>query len=173
DALGLVDRKTQRLVQMSAETEEQPAVCKILSKKDLYEQKKAKKKRAFEKSNVWKQLEINWGISSHDLKHRLKKVKEFIDKGKSVEIVLLPKRKALPASQQQATDLLKEVKRAIIAIGGTESRKMNGALLGDLHLFVEKSKDSPVQQQQQQQAQQAAPAEGGESEEQTSSVPPA
>lgn len=151
DALQLIDQKTQKLVQMSPETEEQPAVCKILNKRDLYQQEKLKKKRQSARANTSKQLEINWGISKHDLKHRLKKAKEFIDKGKSVEIVLLPKKKALPATQQQATELLKEVKLAIIDMGGKESRKMDGALLGDLHLFVEKSKDPSVQQQQPQQ----------------------
>ncbi|KAI5289833.1 hypothetical protein KEM54_003106, partial [Ascosphaera aggregata] len=145
EALNQVDRRTHHLIQMSAETEEQPAVCKVISKKDLYRREKERKKqKSRAKMNQWKQLEINWGTSKNDLKQKYAKVKEIFDKGKGVEIVLLPKKRTQQATQEQAVNLLRAVKLAIIELDGKEVKPMDGVLLGDLRLFAAKASEAEL-----------------------------
>ncbi|KAF9273602.1 hypothetical protein BGZ68_001362 [Mortierella alpina] len=63
-----------------------PPICKLFSKKELYEKAKAAKqaKKANELST--KELQLNWGTDPHDLNHKLSKFRAFLEKGHRVEI---------------------------------------------------------------------------------------
>ncbi|KAG0210357.1 hypothetical protein BGX28_009409 [Mortierella sp. GBA30] len=63
-----------------------PPICKLFSKKELYEKSKAAKqaKKANELST--KELQLNWGTDSHDLNHKLAKFRAFLEKGHRLEI---------------------------------------------------------------------------------------
>ncbi|KAI5310787.1 hypothetical protein KEM55_002062 [Ascosphaera atra] len=145
EALAPVDREKECLVQMVAETEDSPAVVKVFSKDELVEKYDRKKKGGGGSS--WKQLELNWGIEAHDLQHRLKKIEEFIELGKSVELILMPKKKKKPATREQAFWLVKEVKLGIKQMKGKEIKPMEGALLGELRIFAKKKNAAEVAEQ--------------------------
>ncbi|KAF9566606.1 hypothetical protein EC968_003696 [Mortierella alpina] len=63
-----------------------PPICKLFSKKELYEKAKAAKqaKKANELST--KELQLNWGTDPHDLNHKLAKFRAFLEKGHRVDI---------------------------------------------------------------------------------------
>lgn len=134
-ALQTFDRSVFALVQMAAGSEVRPPVCKVQTWEEIEERRKERAKPAKEPS---KQLELNWGINDHDLEHRLRKLQQFLEKGKQVEILLLPKKKKKAATKEQAMHVLRQVKSAIIQMGGIEWKSMSGSLLGVLTLFVKK-----------------------------------
>lgn len=138
-ALRTFDRSNNALVQMAPKTADRPAVCKVMTLEEVEERRK-ERERAHAKpvKEPSKQLEFNWGIEDHDLEYRLKKLQQFLDKGKQVEILLLPKRKKKLATKEQAIHVLRRVKAAIIQSGGMEWKNMSGSLLGVLTLFVRK-----------------------------------
>lgn len=143
EALNGFDRNKSLLLQVSPETPTRPAICKIMLKIELKEREKAKAKAAKQASgSSVKQIELNWGIDGHDLEHRLKKVREFLEKGKPVEFILLPKKKKKRATMEQAQSLVHTIKSRLPELGGTEVKPMAGTLLGVLHMFVQKKSDS-------------------------------
>ncbi|KAI5292745.1 hypothetical protein KEM52_006100 [Ascosphaera acerosa] len=124
-ALARIDLKTHLLLQMSPQTAEQPAVCKVASKAALYRREKEKRRQQkASRATAWKQLEINWGTGKHDLKQKFAKAREFVEHGRNVEIILQPKKRAQQATRDQATSLLREVKLQIIRMGGKETKPM-------------------------------------------------
>lgn len=82
------------------------AVVKILNKKDAYDrdraallERKAKKKStSFEE----KEVQLTWGVSAHDLSHKLKKARQVLEKGGRVGLVVSsPKGSALPGREER------------------------------------------------------------------------
>ncbi|KAF9941115.1 hypothetical protein BGZ75_009251 [Mortierella antarctica] len=82
--LRSIDRSQYFLVEVDAGAF--PPICKLFSKKELYEKAKAAKqaKKANELST--KELQLNWGTDPHDLNHKLAKFRAFLEKGHRVEI---------------------------------------------------------------------------------------
>ncbi|KLJ12399.1 hypothetical protein EMPG_12560 [Blastomyces silverae] len=141
-ALHTFDRYVNILLQVAPETAERPAICKITSKGVLQQKLQAKSKTPKDPSRALKQVELNWGIDGHDLAHRMKMVETYFEKGKRVEFILLQKdkrRKTLP-TPDKARELVKTVKEQIAEMGGVETKKMEGTLLGRLTIYAEKAK---------------------------------
>ncbi|KAL8742482.1 MAG: hypothetical protein Q9190_005044, partial [Brigantiaea leucoxantha] len=78
----------------SIDTRPRIPVCKIV---DKVEYRQAEKERQKSKKDAGtartKQVEVNWGIDGHDLEIRLRRMEEFLNKGKRVEVVFGKKRK--------------------------------------------------------------------------------
>ncbi|KAF8942089.1 hypothetical protein BGZ47_006897 [Haplosporangium gracile] len=82
--LKTFDRSKYFLIEVDSSA--QPPICKLFSKKELYEKAKATKqaKKANELST--KELQLNWGTDAHDLEHKLAKFRAFLEKGHRLEI---------------------------------------------------------------------------------------
>lgn len=86
--------------------EELAPVCRILDKHAHAKAAEEKEKEWRRKQKNLKELEINWAIDAHDLKHRLDRFLEFLEKGKRVEVTLARKRKSRPATPDEASALV-------------------------------------------------------------------
>lgn len=109
---GLADEEGQGEEGVDAEhlstqqLEELAPVCRIIDKHAHAKAEEEKQKEWRRKQKNLKELEINWAIDSHDLKHRLDRFLEFLEKGKRVEVTLARKRKSRPATPQEASALV-------------------------------------------------------------------
>lgn len=137
NALRTFVRSDYFLVQMAPETPEKPAVCKIISKKRLREQKheKAKASRAVKQSS--KQIELNWAIDPHDLSYRMKQLEGFLSKGRKVEVIMARKKGKRRVTEEEAQKLLATVKETVQELGATESKAMQGKPPSMVTMFVE------------------------------------
>jgi translation initiation factor IF-3 len=140
DALKSFNRNENFLVQVAAETWDKAAVCKILSKKYLREQEhlRAKAARALAVNATVKQIELNWAIDPHDLSHRLKQMSNFLEKGRKVEILMTPKKGKRRATIEEAKNLMQTVKQRVQETGAGETKAMEGALLQQVTMYVQK-----------------------------------
>ncbi|KAG0246866.1 hypothetical protein BGX31_006930 [Mortierella sp. GBA43] len=88
--LQSIDRSQYFLIEVNSRVD--PPICKLVSKKELYQQAKALKqaKKANEQSS--KELQLNWGTDPHDLEHKLAKFKAMLEKGHRLEIQINGKR---------------------------------------------------------------------------------
>ena len=93
EVLKSFNRKEYDLIQVSKDKDETP-VCKILSKKELFEKKK-KNKSTKSPGSVLKELEITTVISDHDLGIKMRKAMEFLTKGYRLQFTIL-RRSGLP-----------------------------------------------------------------------------
>ena len=130
------------LIQVGVGRDDIP-VCKIMERKLLIlqrmERTKLEKEKARQsKANVPKEIEVSWAVTQHDLESKLRQMESFLSKGKKVEILLANKKRAKRASPEEAESLLNSIRKRIQDIGAREAKAMDGSLLGQATLTVEK-----------------------------------
>lgn len=88
-AMELADEQGIDLVELTRDTE--PPVCRLLdySKYCYEQQKKAKRARKNFKTKTVKEIKIGCNIAENDLQVKLKKIKQFIQTGHTVRIVVM------------------------------------------------------------------------------------
>jgi translation initiation factor IF-3 len=124
-------------VQLELHAEHKIPVCKIISKRDEYENAKRKKaaskeakKQSFKGSEQgMKTLELNWAIDQNDLGHRLEKLKQFLEEGRRVEVVLAGKKKGRKATKEECEALLDRIETTVEE---TEGAKEKGPMEGKI-----------------------------------------
>lgn len=139
DVLRELDPKTHTLVEVGLSPdvtkEEHIPVCKILTRKGIFEAEKRKKAAAKERKKstpaAMKTIELNWAIDSKDLSHRLSKAVGFLQEGRKLEIVLASKKRGRKASPQECEEVLARVKGLMDEVEGVrEVQAFEGKLGG-------------------------------------------
>ncbi|KAJ9658417.1 hypothetical protein H2198_003701 [Neophaeococcomyces mojaviensis] len=88
-----------------------------------------------------KQIELNWAISAHDLDLKMKQLKEFVEKGKKVEILLAAKKRQRRATPEEAQNVVKHIRKTISEIERCkELAPMDGTVGGQALMVVQKTK---------------------------------
>jgi translation initiation factor IF-3 len=116
DILSSVDLKTHYVELVG----EQPdPTVKIISKKDTFDkfkERKAKMKSTAKNEIEQKEIQLTWGVASGYLAHKLKKVRQELEKGNRVNVLYARKRgQRLPSPQemearvQETLDLMRDV----------------------------------------------------------------
>ncbi|KAI9692000.1 MAG: hypothetical protein M1820_009618 [Bogoriella megaspora] len=103
-------------------------ICRIISKEELRAQEKAKSKQKKSPDDLTKELEINWAIDKNDLQHRLKKMAQFLEQGRRVEVLLARKKGGRQATPKEAESVTQIFRDKAKEVGGTEWRSMEGNL---------------------------------------------
>lgn len=134
ETISNLDLTKFSLVQVQPSQPGKLPVCKIIDKKKLYEQKKAKSKVV--KSAPSKTIELNWAIEQGDLAHRLDKIQDFLAKGMKLEVVISPKRRGKLATQDQAEDVLKRVRATASEVPGVREVKGKPGVLGKEYILL-------------------------------------
>ncbi|KAF9924703.1 hypothetical protein FBU30_005373 [Linnemannia zychae] len=102
--LRTIDRSKYFLVEVDPNA--RPPICKLFSKKELYEKSKASKQAKKANEISTKELQLNWGTDSHDLEHKLAKCKAFLEKGYRLDVQINGKKGR--TTTQQDRDLVFE-----------------------------------------------------------------
>jgi translation initiation factor IF-3 len=66
-------------------------IVKIFSKQASFEERKASKGKK-KNQMVLKEIQMTWGVASGDLAHKLRKVRQELEKGNRVDLVYAPKK---------------------------------------------------------------------------------
>lgn len=88
-ALSLAQQKSLDLVEITSTTN--PPIAKIISfdKYRYQAEKEAKKKRATQKIQEQKQIQISVGEAKNDLERKAQRIKEFLAEGHQIEIFMV------------------------------------------------------------------------------------
>ncbi|OTB18885.1 hypothetical protein K445DRAFT_314730 [Daldinia sp. EC12] len=144
--LRTLDRKTHALVMVAPPPaaadpdtlDASAAICRIIDKAAAKAAAIEAEQRARRKAIDTKELEFSWGISPHDLGHKLRRLRQFLDQGLSVEVILAKKRGGKPVPVETAEEVLKAVRASLKDVeGAKESRKMDGKVGGIVRLYFE------------------------------------
>ncbi|KEF53588.1 uncharacterized protein A1O9_10563 [Exophiala aquamarina CBS 119918] len=138
-----INRSTTHVVQITKPGEREIAVVKIMDRRDMIKsianrEEATRKAAATAKSKKPKQLELNWAIAPNDLQMKLNQMESFLQQGKKVEIMLAAKRHQRKATVDEANAVMKAVRDRIEAAGAKESKPMEGRLLGQVLMAIEK-----------------------------------
>lgn len=123
-------------------------VCKIISKRNFRLAEATKHKPKKNAATSSKELEVHWTMAPNDLKHKLERLKEFLDQGRRVEVVIGKKRKGWKdkkeASDEAANHILKQIRDCVAEVeGAREWKEMDGQLRGGLVMFFEAKREKP------------------------------
>lgn len=141
--LRTIDRQKQ-VVRALRVPSEGPAIVEITTKDVLtriLKEREAKKAEQEKKRRELKpkQVELNWAISGNDLDLKLKQLRQFVEKGKRVEILLAAKKRQRKASPEEAENVMKEIRKTISEIEGCkELKSMEGRIGGQVVMTVGK-----------------------------------
>lgn len=105
-------------------------ICKILDKKAEWDKKQAKKTSANASSAASptgkpkasapgppKEVHLTWGVTPHDLSHKLAKARELLGKGSRVTVVLKDKQGAERPSNETKNRVVADVERSMTGSG--------------------------------------------------------
>ncbi|KAF7909667.1 uncharacterized protein EAF01_003385 [Botrytis porri] len=128
--LRSIDLKTHMLEIIAYPDEELPPIARIVNKRELF-QKKKEVKKSKNPGAVTKTIEMNWAIEKNDLGHRLQKMREFLERGNKVEVILAGKKKGRKASVEEAEGVIERIREFVAGVEGAKERvKMEGKVLG-------------------------------------------
>lgn len=109
--------------------------CRIIDKVEEFKvaQEKRQAKKLERKSKAGaefaKSLELNWAIDHNDLGHRLKRLQEFLEEGRRVEILLATKKKGRKATSEECNNVMERITKTVEDVkGARELRPMEGKL---------------------------------------------
>ncbi|KAI1765902.1 hypothetical protein GGR53DRAFT_241352 [Hypoxylon sp. FL1150] len=113
------------------------AICRVVDNAAASAAALEAQKQARRKAVDSKELELSWSIAGHDLAHKLRRLRDFLSKGLSVEVTLAKKKGGRVATRDEAAAVLAAVKEAAGEVGAKEARKMEGWVGGAAKLFLE------------------------------------
>ncbi|KAL1920004.1 uncharacterized protein VTP21DRAFT_1150 [Calcarisporiella thermophila] len=100
EVLGSFDRSTYWLLEVDPRA--QPPVCRLVTKKDLYEKQRARRKATKPTASVLKELSFAWTVAPHDLAHKMEKAREILSKGHKLELRIVSKAgRRVPQPEQE------------------------------------------------------------------------
>ena len=141
ELLGSINTPKEYVLQLDPASKDPIPIVQIMCRQELiqriYRQEDSvrNQKRA-EKHKRPKQLELNWAISVNDLLLKMKQMKEFLEKGKKVELLFANRRGQRKASPEEAQALLETVRAKIDEAGAGEIVPMEGGILKRALLIV-------------------------------------
>lgn len=110
--LRSIDRSTYFLIEVDPNARPQP-VCRAIAKKLLFDKQKAsknKKKNTASPEQVLKEIQFGWNVAEHDMKHKLDRARQFLERGNRVNIEISPKRGAPKVTNEAQMALVSKVK---------------------------------------------------------------
>ena len=125
-------------------------VCKYYDKQIERDREAARKKATKASKIESKQLEINWTVGDNDLSHRMGRLKEFLDKGARVDVIIGSSRKK--GWMKKRTDdtnvagrLVDRIRAAMAEVQGAKERaEMTGKLGEEIRLSFEGPRRKPI-----------------------------
>lgn len=134
--------ETHELRQVAPGTDGVP-ICKVidLAAEAAVRAAREEREKARQKAKAkHKIVEISWAIADNDLALKGRRVKEFLESGFRVEVVLLPRKRGRKATVEECEELMGRVREVFGQVeGAKEARKPDGELGKTLRMFVEKA----------------------------------
>ncbi|KAK6350058.1 hypothetical protein TWF696_006307 [Orbilia brochopaga] len=111
-------------------------LAKIAEERESSARRKKKSPR-----EVVKEVQIAWGIDLHDLRHRLEKVAQLLEKGNRVEIMIAKKKGQAKVPQERLDEVMEIVDEFLYYNGGDELKKREGEVGGQLKIYVQRPEE--------------------------------
>lgn len=147
--LAGIDRDVQVVKLLSHEGQDPISIVEVVDKETLKGRLKVKEERAAQQAkqrrqNKLKQLELNWAISGNDLKLKLKQLRDFLEKGRTVEVMLASKKRQRKATPEEAQNVVKEIRRMMGEMKGViEKKPMEGQIGGQAMITLMQVNQKP------------------------------
>ncbi|BGP24250.1 hypothetical protein JCM10295v2_003160 [Rhodotorula toruloides] len=150
--LAALDRDRYKL--LLVDRRHKPPICRIIDKEEekrqALERRQKEKERKADKSapgaGSTKEVHVTWGVSPHDLQHKLKKGRGFLEKGYRLLVVIESKKGVPPIDKQGQGAVLKQIATILEGVG-----RQAGAPSGTYRETQIEFAPKPQQQQPQQQ----------------------
>ncbi|KAI6245169.1 Translation initiation factor IF-3 [Erysiphe necator] len=118
-----------------------PPLCRIydrslLRKKEINDLKNKGKIKVI----PTKTLEISWTVDENDLNIKLRRLKEFLEKGCHVDLFLKAKKRGRPVTLDEGEKIVQRIQNTVKEAGGKENLSPVGDLLGTMEMSFSRKK---------------------------------
>jgi translation initiation factor IF-3 len=153
--LATLNRTEEHLVQVSEANAKDPnslPTCRIYTKQDLRERARhleEKQKEVVKKQKSGKIIELHWVIAPGDLENKCKQLRQFLEGGRKVEVLLLPpqrrKHGRKDATPSEMSGIVARIQQEVESIEGAEdSAEPEGKMGGTMTMFFSGEKVNKV-----------------------------
>lgn len=153
---NLINRETQVVNLLHNDEAEGVAIVEVVEKEALKARLKKKEENIAaqakqQRQSKTKQIELNWAISENDLQLKLRQLREFLGKGRKVEVMLASKKRQRKATPEEAENVVKTIRKVISEMDGArEVKPMEGEIGVQAMLTLQQvQKGSPKSAQKQ------------------------
>jgi len=133
EVLESIDRKVYKLRQVARDATDNLPICKVTTLQAIWAERRAKEKaKSSAGSDPTKQVELNWAADPNDVRHRVKRMQDFLREGRPVEVLLAPKpqKKGRRATPDEIESILKAVRAGAGEVDGAEEWKVMEGVAG-------------------------------------------
>ncbi|BGP39644.1 hypothetical protein JCM10449v2_003595 [Rhodotorula kratochvilovae] len=135
ELLASLDR-TRYAIQL-VDPAHEPPICRILDKKEQYQRERDRKAKEQERAKdpaaapgagggAPKEVHLTWGVSAHDLEHKLKKGKEMLARGNRVLVCLADKKRVpVKVGQEIRQQVIHQIEHELKGAGELRGRPAN------------------------------------------------
>lgn len=119
-ALQLAESKGLEVVQVRKETPGEKAVCKLVSRKQIWDQEKRQKQARKDPRNVTKEVTISTNIAEHDLAVKVNQMKGFLEKLHNVRVSIDPqvrRGELVPGERKRQKELMEGAVQELKGVG--------------------------------------------------------
>ncbi|KZT27071.1 hypothetical protein NEOLEDRAFT_1089957 [Neolentinus lepideus HHB14362 ss-1] len=92
-------------------------IVKLIDKNEARKKRLAERKQALLNKREEKEIQLTWKIANGDLLHKLKKVRQELEKGNRVDLVYAPKKGQVLPSPEEKDDIVRDTLRILEDIG--------------------------------------------------------
>lgn len=92
-------------------------IVRVICRKDRHEKLKEIKQKRKDSKREDKEIQLTWGVAAGDLQHKLKKVRQELQKGNRVSLVFAPKKGQSPLSAAQMASKVQETVDSLADVG--------------------------------------------------------
>ena len=136
--LKSIDRSHNFLVQMSPAVDGDAPVCKVLPKEQVFNSDKQKARKVKTAEDEKKQIELRWKMAEADLNHKMSALAQFLEQGRKVEILVVPKRKWDIIAEADSEAFIAVVRKRIALIPeAKETQPLSGTMGKMVTLYLE------------------------------------
>ena len=135
-ALQIAEGKGLDIVEVRKESKDVTAICKLVSKRQLWEDGKKEREQAKKNPrNITKELKVSSNISEHDLTVKTTHCRQFLEQLHNVKVTVEARSKKFagtPEEQKKQSELMENIAKSLDGVGGKVSKEsfgVNGKIL--------------------------------------------
>ncbi|TQS36331.1 hypothetical protein Golomagni_03224 [Golovinomyces magnicellulatus] len=102
----------------------------VLRQRDMTFMKNKSKK----KGTPTKIIEMSWAVENHDLETKLRRLREFLEKGYNVDLLLKAKKRGRPVTLSEGENIIQKISETVTEVGGKQQKPPEGEILNNMEM---------------------------------------
>ncbi|RKF59559.1 Translation initiation factor IF-3 [Golovinomyces cichoracearum] len=110
-------------------------LCRIMDRSALRQiEMTALKSKGKKKGTPTKIIEMSWAVENHDLETKLRRLREFLEKGCNVNLLLQAKKRGRSVTKLEGENIIQKILETVEEAGGKQQKPPEGEILNTMDM---------------------------------------